>query len=495
MLPLAITTLLFAFLGLTTADNHTSTNPPSSVFTYAQSDGGNGDGNAVFTFALNVDQATSDVYFHMSAPAGNTWMSVGFSPKGNMEDSLMFIAYPSKNGTSVTLSPRTATGHSEPSYYNGVKCERIWADDLQDGNEVTNNGDASAMTVNAVCRNATKWSTGSLDLTSKTQPMIFAVGPAGDTHGRGPSLRSDSLSADLDRHTGYGGFTMDIAQATSSESSTAGVPLPGASGTYALSGATASNAKDDNDPAPRIHGFIMCLTFVVIFPVGALILRSLQRVIMHAVVQAIGLFLVCCATAGGIVISTQYNRSKHFASAHQILGILLLLALLSQLGLGIVHHRLFKQTQHPTMMGKIHRYLGPTVILFGIINAPLGFVLAGNPRLCLPYAIVLLLMVVVYVSVRFGAKICCRGRQRRKQQQQQGGAAGGGAEGYQYPQFSAQGQGQGQGQGHPGPYGQEPPPAYGRQNSFGPGDDVPLRPYASQNSGLNAAPAYPRPMV
>ncbi|KAK3075142.1 hypothetical protein LTR53_001826 [Teratosphaeriaceae sp. CCFEE 6253] len=480
MLPLAITPLLFAFFGLTIADNHTSTDPPSSVFTYSQNDGENGVGNAVFIFALNVDQSTSDVYFHMSAPAGNTWMGVGFSPKGDMQDSLIFMAYPT-------------SGHSEPSYYDNIKCDKIWANDLKDGNEVTNNGDASAMTVNAVCRNATKWSTGALDLTSKTQPMIFAVGPASDSHGRGPSLHSDSLSADLDRHTGYGGFTMDIAQATSSDSSTAGIPLPDASGNYALFGATSSNSKDDNDPAPRIHGFIMCLTFVVIFPVGALILRSLQRVILHAVVQAIGLFLVCCATAGGIVISTQYNRSKHFASAHQILGILLLLALLSQLGLGIVHHRLFKQTQHPTMMGKIHRYLGPTVILFGIVNAPLGFVLAGNPRLCLPYAVVLLLMVIVYVSVRFGAKICCRGRQRRKQQQQQ--QQGGAAEGYQYPQFGPQGQGQGQGQGHPGPYGQEPPPAYGRQNSFGPGDDVPLRPYASQNSGLNAPPAYPRPMV
>jgi len=233
----------------------------------------------------------------------------------------------------------------------------------------------------------------------------------------------------------------------------------------------------------------MCLTFVVIYPLGALILRALNRVIMHAVVQCIGLFLTCCATAGGIVISMQYNRSKHFASAHQIIGILLLLALLSQLGLGIVHHRIFKRTNQPTKLGKVHRFLGPTIIFFGIINAPIGFVFAGNPHLCLPYAVILLLVIIVYITVRFGAKICCRGRQRRKQQQAAGmGGAPGGAEGYQYPQFGPGQQGQ-------GPYGQQPPPAYGRQNSYGPGDEVPLRPYESQSSGLAAPPAYPRPMV
>ncbi|TKA73628.1 hypothetical protein B0A55_07490 [Friedmanniomyces simplex] len=479
MLPFTFNTiLLFALylLGLSTAAD-TTTSPPASVFTYTSSDGGDGYGNQSFVFALNVDQSTSDLYIHMSAPAGNSWMGVGFGSE--MQNSFMFIAYASNNGTGVTLSPRVATGHSEPSYDKDVSCDLIWANDLLNGNEVTNGGGASTMNLNAVCYNATKWANGALNIgdnASKTQAMIFAVGP-GDSHG--PNLRSDDLSAGLERHDAYGSFTLDIPHATSKDSATAGVPRPNGgtnNSTYTLSGASASQPKADHDPAPAIHGFIMCLSFLIIFPLGALLLRVLQRVILHAIVQAVGLFLVCCATAGGIVISTQYNRSKNFASAHQIIGILLLLALLSQLGLGILHHRIFKKTQSPTLLGKIHLYLGPTILLFGIINAPIGFVFAGNPHLCLPYAILLLLIIIVYLSIRFGARICCRGRRK-----QQNGAAGG-ADGYQYPQFGPSG---GQSQG---PYSQ-PPPAYGRQPSYGPGDDVPLRPYESQHSGLAAPPA------
>ncbi|KAK1823948.1 hypothetical protein LTR12_001690 [Friedmanniomyces endolithicus] len=477
MLSLPFNALLLAlsFFGLSTATTTTSS-PPASVFTYTNDNGNIGGGNQSFVFALNIDQSTSDVYIHMSAPAGNSWMGVGFGSV--MQDSFMFIAYPSSNGTGVTLSPRVATGHSEPSYYKDIHCNLVWEGGLANSNEVTKEGSASAMYLDAVCHNATKWSNGALNIgasASKTQPMIFALGPGG--HGPASNLQSDDVSAGLVRHTAYSTFTMDITQALSKDSTTAGVPRPNGgpnNSTYTLSGASTSTPKSDHDPAPAIHGLVMCLSFVIIFPLGALLLRTLNRVILHAVVQAIGFFLVCCASAGGIVISLAYNRSKSFTSAHQIIGILLFLALISQLGLGILHHRIFKKEQRPTLLGKIHRYLGPTIILFGIINAPIGFAFAGNPHLIIPYIIIVVLGVIVYISIRFGARICCRGRNAKRQ-------AANGGDGYQYPQFGPGGQ---------GPYSSGPPPAYG-----GRGDDVPLRPYESQHSGLAAPPAYPRPMV
>jgi len=345
-----------------------------------------------------------------------------------------------------------------------------------------------------VCHNATVWTGGALQIGAQgsaspantQQPFIFATGPGsygpGADHG-GADLQSDSPSAGLKRHELYGFFTMDISKALSATTAAAGVPRPnGENNIYLMDAATFSSMKNDHDPAPAIHAFVMCLSFVVLFPLGSLILRVLHRVILHAVVQAIGLFLVVCATAGGIVISMEYNRSKHFASAHQVIGILLFLALLSQLGLGIVHHRIYKKEQRPTIMGKIHLYLGPTIIFFGIINAPIGFVFAGNPHLCLPYVIILVLFILIYVGVRFGASICCKGRRNKQRTGGIAGAPASGPEGYQYPQFA------------PSPY-EQPPPAYGRQPSYGPGEDVPLRPYASQTSGLGQPPAYPRPMV
>ncbi|EMC99846.1 hypothetical protein BAUCODRAFT_30260 [Baudoinia panamericana UAMH 10762] len=491
---------LIALLNLTIAANSTI---PSSIYTYTSSVDGQS-----FTFAINIDQSKKDVYFHLSAPAGNSWVGVGFG--NQMKGALMLVAYASENGTGVTVSPRTASAHSEPSYYSDASCKLLWDSDLLDGNTVQSygyGGDFGSIIVNAVCSNITQWPAGALSTTS--QDFIFAVGP-GSTGGM--NLHSDSLTADLRRHDAYGGFTMDLSKAVSKDSSTAGVPRPnGGNDTYTTSNASDGFLSGDNDPAPAIHGFIMCFSFVIIFPLGSLIVRALRRVIMHAVIQGIGLFLVICATAGGIIISAEYNRSKNFATAHQIFGILCFLGLIFQLGLGIVNHRIYKKTQQPTTFGKIHRYLGPAIIFLGIINAPLGFVLAQNPRLCLPYLVILLMVAILWLLVRFSAQICCRGRNKRRQQQQQQqaegvpmGPVGGmppGPEGYQYPQY---GPGGGPAGGTSGlsPYSQAPP-AYGRQPyerqaSYGPGESegVPLRPYESQASGIqNQQPVHPRPMV
>ncbi|KAK5123004.1 hypothetical protein LTR85_003570 [Meristemomyces frigidus] len=467
-------------------DSDSNSTTPAAVFRYDSSTS-----DSDFVFALNVDQTSGDLYMHMSAPAGNQWMAAGIGSQ--MKDALMFVAYPSKNGSGMTLSPRLGSGHTEPSYYDSINCSLIYGDDLADANTVTS-GDDGVMVVNAVCKNATTWTSGSLSYTATAQEFIFAVGPGSDVgpggHGSTP-LQSNSLSAGLRRHSFYGEFTMDITSAVSTESSTAGVPRPNDSANstnYVRENAsTAFSDKADNDPAPAIHAFVMCLTFVVIFPLGALLLRVLKRVILHAIVQTIGLVLVCMATAGGIVISTQYNRSKHFASAHQVIGILLFLALFLQLGLGILHHRIFKREQRPTILSKIHLYLGPVILVFGVINAPIGFVFAGNPHLCLPYVVILVIVAIVFVGIRFFSHKCCGNRGQRK-----AGAAppAGGPEGYQYPQFGPGGAGQ-------APYEHlGPPPAYGRSESYG-SDNIPLRPYESQQSGLGQGvqAQHPRPMV
>lgn len=495
MQSLATSVLLLA-LSLTLAARHVSaddrdsnTTAPAAVFTLNSTSSDND-----FVFALNVDQSTSDLYMHMSAPSVYQWMAAGIGSR--MKDALIFVAYPSKNGTGMTLSPRLGSGHTEPTYFDGISCSLVYADDLADANTVTS-GDDGVMTVDAVCKNITAWTSGNLSFTSTAQDFIFAVGPSSDVgpggHGATP-LQSNSLSAGLNRHSFYGQFTMDMAKAVSTDSSTAEVPRPnGSSGSKRSTSYVRENAseayddKADHDPAPAIHAFVMCLTFVIIFPLGTLFLRVLERVILHAVVQSIGLVLVCMATAGGIVISTQYNRSKHFASAHQIIGILLLLALFLQLGLGILHHRIFKREQRPTILGKIHLYLGPAILLFGVINAPIGFVFAGNPHLCLPYIVIVIVVAIVFVGVRFFSRKCRGNRGGRKT-----GAAtpAGGPEGYQYPHFEAGGTGQAPYQ-HLGA-----PPAYGRSESYG-SDNIPLRPYESQASGLGqgAQAHHPRPMV
>ena len=169
---------------------------------------------------------------------------------------------------------------------------------------------------------------------------------------------------------------MDMTAATSQ--SGADIPV----GPYELKNAKpAFNTKTDGDPAPRIHGLVMSFVFIIVLPIGALLLRVWRKVMGHIVVQTIGVVLFCMAFAGGCVVSLQFNRSKNFNSAHQVIGILLLLAMLSQYALGVVHHRIFKKEQRKTVFGKVHRFLGPSIIFIAIINGGLGFQLGGKSTL------------------------------------------------------------------------------------------------------------------
>jgi cytochrome b561 len=62
-------------------------------------------------------------------------------------------------------------------------------------------------------------------------------------------------------------------------------------------------------------------------------------------------------------------QSRKFNSGHQILGLIVITAMLIQLVLGIMHHRIYKQTKQTTKMAPIHVWLGRIVIICGAANA------------------------------------------------------------------------------------------------------------------------------
>jgi hypothetical protein len=119
---------------------------------------------------------------------------------------------------------------------------------------------------------------------------------------------------------------------------------------------------------------------------------------------------------------TDQKQSKSFVSAHQLIGLLIFVFLLIQLGLGLLHHRTWKQTKSSTKFSKIHRFLGPAVFLLGVINGGLGFNFAGNSSYNPRYAVVVLAVAVVYFGVRGTAWWWAKrngGKEKKQQQQQQ----------------------------------------------------------------------------
>lgn len=275
------------------ADNDTENNTNSATFVFKSPST-----DQSFVFALNAVEATGDLYFHLEAPAGQAWAAVGLGSE--MEDALIFAAYPSDNGTGVTVSPRIAKGHAEPTFTEDIDLELLRPSGFNSSNTVGRDGRLRA---DAVCRNCTSWLSGrkQFDLSSTSYPFIFAVGPS-------QVMKSSSQTASMRRHDFYGHFTMDMRAATSKDNGT--VPPPNNSnGTYTL--ADASEAKEmtgDNSSAPAAHALIMLGSFVFLFPLGSLLLRVIHKALWHAAVQTLALLCILIGFGIGIYLSTLYNK-------------------------------------------------------------------------------------------------------------------------------------------------------------------------------------------
>ncbi|PQE32835.1 integral membrane protein [Rutstroemia sp. NJR-2017a WRK4] len=307
-------------------------------------------------FALNIPESNSnnDLYFTMSGPSSCSWISVGLG-SDEMKGSLMFMMYADSSNKNITLSPRTVSGHVEPSHAN-IKVE------LQPGTGIYNN----TMTANVRCFNCTSWKGGSLDVKNTKESFIWANGPP-------RTLKSNSLTAGVQRHDSYGVFTMDLTKAVGA----AGVPdVP----TKDSTGTRQVSEDADHDFTGAAHAVLMILVFVGLMPLGIVSLRFLNSPKWHAINQTVSLAVALLGAALGFYLGTLYNKTKNFNSGHQIFGLIIVLAMIAQFVLGFLHHRIYKKTSATTKLAPIHVWLGRVVIPAGIINGFIGFPLADNSR-------------------------------------------------------------------------------------------------------------------
>lgn len=255
-------------------------------------------GNNDIAFALNVpNNSATDLYFSILLPSQRAWGAIGLG-SNQMAGALMLVVYSAKDGQNVTVSPRLATGHTEPSFTPDINIQTLPGTGLFNG---------SAYLFNGKCTNCRSWSSGSggknrtIDVKSKEQSFLYAAGPASRN-----VIKSDDKNAGLKMHSSYGTFTMDMLRATGP----AGVPVisqdgknPGRVGTEQR-----LQVKGKSDRAATAHAIIMIFVFVGLFPFGTLVLRLGNWVRWHAINQGFGGLLVIIGFGLGAHISKLYNR-------------------------------------------------------------------------------------------------------------------------------------------------------------------------------------------
>lgn len=90
----AIELFLLALCAIASASNG------STTYTYQNQ------GSQAFSLALGLNTTSNDIHFNMSALSTYSWFAFGIG--GQMKNALMFVGYPSSNGTgNATTNLRT----------------------------------------------------------------------------------------------------------------------------------------------------------------------------------------------------------------------------------------------------------------------------------------------------------------------------------------------------------------------------------------------------
>jgi hypothetical protein len=206
-----------------------------------------------------------------------------------MKGALFLIIYSSASGTNVTLSPRTVSDHVEPVYDSGIHVEALA------GTGITN----GTMTFSGRCTNCRSWSDGgAIDVSSDAQVCLYGLAPEGP-------MNSDDPAAPLNYHTGYGSFTVNLKQATSSAASP---PLLGVPGTVPSSGSSLVSDTSTQNWTAIVHAVVMVGCFIGLLPLGIIFLRVMDKVRWHAANQALAAVGIVLGSGVGIYDSLRYNR-------------------------------------------------------------------------------------------------------------------------------------------------------------------------------------------
>lgn len=337
--------------------------------------------------SINLPSSTTDTFFQITSSTSHGWTGIGVGT--GMAGAMIFVVYPSKDGTNVTVSPRVAEGHFEPAVNPDFKVTILAGSGIS--------GDK--MTVNFRCANCRSWSGGKLDTSSTEQPFIWATGEA-----KG-SIMSDSPNEQITQHSSNGFFVLDIKNALGGDGTLN--PFVNNIKTIQLSSSQSSAGGSSYTPpvskTNRIiiaHGVIMSITWVILFPLGAAFIRLLNNrlpnpLALHRGLQGANTVLAIIGLVLGVSIGDEYVNN--YASFHKFLGITVVVLLFIQGGLGQLHHSVYLKTGKRSQWSYAHIWFGRTVISLGIINGGFGLkIVSASSGQIAAYTIVALLVVSVY---------------------------------------------------------------------------------------------------
>jgi hypothetical protein len=123
-----------------------------------------------------------------------------------------------------------------------------------------------------------------------------------------------------------------------------------------------------------LHGVILLLAFVVMFPAGFIAMksRSPEAFKYHWMLQLAASVLTAIGVFIGLVLAPNIASARH-----KQLGITIIILLVFQVVSGWRHHVVFLKIRQPTWISNIHIWLGRFIIGAGWCNIVTGLSLGG----------------------------------------------------------------------------------------------------------------------
>ena len=344
-------------------------------------------------FALNIPELSASsgsgpVFFQLTAPTSYSWVALAQGTM--MSNANMFLMYSSADGNNITLSARTTTGHNMPTHNDAAQYT------LLEGSGISN----CKMTANVRCDNCDKWSTGSMDLQGGSSDWMYA-------YLQGSPINSDDTNAMISQHAQKSSFQWDLSKATGGSTPN---PFTAAASTTTNSSSSASGwqklSADEQDTYRTAHGALASLAFIVVFPLGAMLVRLASfggLVWTHGGLQILGFVIFAAAAGLGIYMADGQN---YLDEPHAVIGMLLLAVFFLMPFFGAVHHRVYQKVRARTWWSYTHIFTGRAGVILGLVNGGLGLSLAdAETGYIVGYSVVAGLVGVTYVAVMIFGEI------------------------------------------------------------------------------------------
>ncbi|KAK3627544.1 hypothetical protein LTR56_019128 [Elasticomyces elasticus] len=322
-------------------------------------------------FSLNVPEqsqssGSGDIYFQLSAPTTYAWVALAQGTM--MSNANIFLMHSSADGSNVTLSPRSTTGHVMPTHNDAADIT------LLEGSGISN---------------------GRMTANDTSSDWVYA-------HQRGPAINSDDMNVAITQHDTEGGFQWDLSRATGGPDAN---PFLATGANTTTSSSSAGGAHSQTGMA-QAHGAMASIAFVAIFPSGAILVRlaSLPGLAwIHGGLQVFGYVVFVAAAGLGIFMA---SRDDYLQEPHAIIGILLLAVFFFMPIIGTIHHKMFKRVQKRTVWTYGHIFTGRIGIVLGMVNGGLGLQLANaESAYIIAYGVFAGLMGAGYISTIVFAEI------------------------------------------------------------------------------------------